>query len=181
MFKKLTLITLLSCLGITTALAALGANTLGENSAISNALIKSQVDNGTAGVLLNTPYKGFYKINSKVQNKKIKFVKVKSDQSFPDQRWQGLAKGIAGLAEVAAYTTGSRIDPRATAYVAFYDVDSMQLDPSQVMKLPTSVKGDANTLAVLVVKHKNHSKATSGAIGNKVRKGSDIYFFELTL
>ena len=44
-----------------------------------------------------------------------------------------------------------------------------------------SIEGDANTLAVLVVKHKNHTKAKNAVIGNKVQKGSDIYFFELTL
>lgn len=181
MFKKIALTIILTGFGIASALAAYGANTLGENTAIPNNLIKSQLETGVAGALLNTPYKGFYQINSQVKNKKIKFLNVKEQRSFPDERWTALAKGIAGLAETPAYTTGSRIDPKATAYVAFYDVNSMEIDKSQIMKLPTSVEGDANTLAVLVVKHKNHSKAKSAIIGNSAKKGSDIYFFELTL
>ena len=181
MFKKLASIMILSGAVVASAIAAYGANTLGENTAIPNNLIKSQLDKSVAGALLNTPYKGFYQINSTVKNNKIKFLKIKEKQSFPDERWTDLAKGIAGLAEVPAYTTGSRIDPKATAYVAFYDVNSMEIDKSRVMKLPTSIEGDANTLAVLVVKHKNHTKAKNAVIGNKGQQGSDIYFFELTL
>lgn len=181
MFKRLTLILVISSISITTLHAAYGENTLGENEAISNALVKSQVDAGTAGALLNTPYKGFYQINSKMKNRKITFTKIKEKQSFPDQRWRRLATGIAGLAEIPAYTTGSRIEPRATAYVAFYDVNSMDIDRSKIMRLPTSVDGDPNTLAVLFVKHKNHTKAQNSVLGNDAGKGSDVYFFELAL
>lgn len=172
---------ILSGFGIASALAAYGANTLGENTAISNKLIERQVEKNVAGALLNTPYKGFYQINSRVKNQKIKFTKVKEKQSFPDERWTALAKGIASLAETPAYATGSRIDPKATAYVAFYDVNSMEIDKSKIMKLPTSIEGEANTLAVLVVKHKNHTKATSANLGVTNEQDSNIYFFELTL
>jgi len=181
MFKKLTLILALSCISITGLHAAYGENTLGENSAISNALIKRQVDESTAGALLNTPYKGFYQINSKYRNKKITFTKVKEKHSFPDQRWTTLATSIANLAEAEAFTTGSRISPRATAYVAFYDANSLDIDRSKIMHLTTSADGDPNTLAVLFVEHKNRSKEKSAIVSNNSGKGSTIYFFELAL
>ncbi|MBL4681722.1 MAG: hypothetical protein JKY88_13500 [Pseudomonadales bacterium] len=181
MFKKLTLILALSCISITGLHAAYGENTLGENSAVPNALIESQVDENTAGALLNTPYKGFYQINSKFRNKKITFTKVKEKKSFPDQRWTSLAKSIANLAESEAFTTGSRISPRAKAYVAFYDVNSMDIDRSKITHLTTSIDGKPNTLAVLFIEHKNRSKSKSAIVGNNSGKSSTIYFFELAL
>ena len=181
MFKKITLLLILTCTGIASAQSAYDTNTMGANSAIPNALIKSQLDQDTANLLLETPYTGFYKLGSKVVNKKITFPKVKSKASFPDERWIDLAKGIASLAETPAYQTGSRIDPSANAYVAFYPADMAGVDRSKIMRLPTSVKGEPNTLAVLVVKHKNHSKAKNAVMTGNSKTGSDIYFFELAL
>ena len=181
MFRQITLLLIITCGGALSVNAAYEVNTLGANKAVPNSLIKSQVDVDTAGALLETPYKGFYQIGSKVINKRITFPKVKSKQSFPDGRWEALAKGIAGLAETPAFNTGSRIDPRATAYVAFYDVDIKGVDRSKVMLLPTSVEGEPNTLAVLLVRHKNHTSAKNAELGRSGQMGSNVYFFELAL
>jgi hypothetical protein len=95
-----------------------------------------------------------------------------------------MAKDIASLAELPAYSTGSRIAPKATAYVVFYDVNMSGLDRSKVMLLPTTTDAEPNMLVVLVIKHKNHSNA-QGVLGIQTdsanQNGNSIYFFELAM
>ena len=55
-----------------------------------------------------------------------------------------------------------------------------------VIRVPTSVESDPNTLVVVVVKRKDNSKATNSNIrdGNAelgLRDGSDVYLFELAM
>ena len=178
MFRTITLLIMVSLTGTASAQAMNQVNTLGANDAVSNALIESQVDESTAGVLLETPYKGFYQIRSKVVNSKITFSRVVSQQSFPDERWTDMAKDIASLVELPAYTTGSRIKPKATAFVVFYDVNISGLDRSKVMLLPTTTDAEPNMLVVLVIKHQNYSKTrevlgvrTCAGVGGQLMPG----------
>jgi hypothetical protein len=184
MFRTAILVIMVSLTTIASAQAMNQVNTLGANDAISNEMIEGQVDEGTAGVLLETPYKGFYQIKSKVKNSKITFSRIVSKQSFPDDRWTDMAKDIASLVELPAYSTGSRITPKATAYVVFYDVNLSGLDRSKVMTLPTTADAEPNMLVVLVIKHQNHSR-TQGILGiqksSADQNGNSIYFFELAM
>ena len=184
MIRSISLLIMVSLTGIAFAQPSDQVNTLGANDAISNALIEGQLDESTADLLLETPYKGFYQIKSKVKNAKITFSRVVSKQSFPDERWMNMAKDIASLVEMPAYSTGSRIAPKATAYVVFYDVNMSGLDRSKVMLLPTTTEADPNTLVVLLIKHQNHSNA-QGVLGIQTdsanQNGNSIYFFELAM
>lgn len=184
MIRAIALLILVSLTGIAAAQAEYQDNTLGANEAISNTLIESQVDESTAAALLETTYKGFYQIGSRVKHARISFSEIESQQSFPDERWATMAKDIANLVEFPAYSTGSRIEPKATAYVAFYDAYMPGLDSSKVMLLPTSKDAEPNTLVVLVVKHKNHSSAQDvrGVQTNSAsQSGNRIFFFELAM
>ena len=184
MFKTLALLVMVSLTGIASAQAMNQINTLGANDAISNTLIETQVDEGTASVLLETPYKGFYQFRSKVNHAKMIFSKPVSKQSFPDERWMDIAKDIASLVEMPAYSTGSRIEPRATAYVVFYDIDMPGVDRSKVILLPTTTDTEPNMLAILVIKHQNHS-STQDVLGTRTssadQSGNNIFFFELAM
>ena len=151
MIKSIALSILLSFLGIASAQAMNQVNTLVANDAIPNELIERQVDDETARILLETPYKGFYQIESKIKNRYITFGTPVSEQSFPDERWEIMARDIASLIEIPAFSTGSHIEPKATAFVVFYDVYMPGLDHSKVMLLPTTSNAKPNTLAVLVI------------------------------
>ena len=184
MIRSIFPLIMLSLIAIPSALAMNQVNTLASNEAIPTQLIETQVDEETARILLETPYKGFYEIKSKIKNRSITFGTVVPEESFPDERWVSMATDIASLVEIPAYTTGSRIDPTATAYVVFYDVYMPGLDHSDVILLPTTSNARPNTLAILVVKHQNHhltrdirNVQTASADQN----GNLIYFFELAL
>jgi hypothetical protein len=184
MLRTTILFFMVSFTGATSAEVTNQVNTLGTNDAIPNSLIEAQANGNTADVLLETPYKGFYQIKSKVKNRNITFDKVVTQQSFPDERWKDMATDIASLVEIPAYSTGSRIAPKATAYVVFYDVDMPGLDRSNVMLLPTTTEAEPNTLIVLVIEHQNHSRS-QGAQGvgrnSADENGDNIYFFELAM
>jgi hypothetical protein len=184
MIRSLILFSLLIFAGADCAQAMNQSNTLAANDAIANELIEAQVDEETARVLLETPYKGFYQIESKIRKRQITFGEVVPQQSWPDDRWGLMARDIASLIEIPAYHTGSRIEPKATAYVVFYDIYMPGLDHSKVMLLPTTSNAKPNTLAVLVVKHQNHYRARSikGTLtGSADQNGNLIYFFELAM
>jgi hypothetical protein len=184
MFRMIFLLIMVSLTGIASAQAMNQVNTLGVNDAISNELIEGQVDESTAVVLLETTYKGFYEFQSKIKNRSITFGKVVPQQSFPDERWTDMAKSIASLIEIPAYSTGSRIVPRATAYVVFYDINMKGLDRSKVILLPTTANAEPNMLAVLVIEHQNHSRSKD-VLGIRLdsadENGDSIYFFELAM
>ena len=184
MIRSITLFIILSCGGIISAQAMNQVNTLSANDAMPNKLVETQVDEETARILLETPYKGFYQIESDIRNRKITFGEPVPEASFPDQRWEIMAKDIASLVEIPAYSTGSHIEPRATAYVVFYDIYMPGLDHSKVILLPTSSNAKPNTLAVLVIEHRNHyrTKDIRGTqTGSADQNGNRLYFFELAM
>lgn len=184
MLRTMALLIILSLAGIVTANETKTVNTLASNETISNSLIETQVDDETASILLKTPYKGFYEIESRVKHTDITFGKIVPQHSFPDDRWQKLASDIASLVKIKAYTTGTRIEPKATAFVVFYDIYMPGFDRDNVILLPTSTLSQPNTLAVLVIEHQNHSitKDISGwQTGSADQNGNLIYFFELAM
>lgn len=184
MIRSMILFIMLSLIGITSTQAINKTNTLATNEAISNQLIETQVDEETARVLLDTPYKGFYQVESIIKNRHITFGDIEPQQSFPDERWQDLARDIASLVEIPAYSTGSHIAPTATAYVVFFKTYMPGLDYSKVILLPTSSNARPNTLAVLVIKHRNHHRAQDirgTQTGSADQNGNRIYFFELAM
>jgi hypothetical protein len=159
-------------------------NTLGANDTVDNRLIEKLVDSATAQVLLNAPYKGFYEIKSKISANKIIFSKLQSKSAYPDERWAEVAKGLAQLIEFPAYLTGTRIDPQATAYVAFYDIEIEGLDISTFQHIPTSIDSAPNTMAVLVIKHRSHGNAKETQFGQTVapmQNDENLYFLKLAL
>jgi len=184
MIKSITFSILLTFFGISSAQAMNQVNTLDANDAIPNGLITRQVDDETARILLETPYKGFYQIESTIKNRNITFGEPVPEASFPDGRWEIMARDIASLIEIPAYSTGSHIEPKATAYVVFYDVYMPGLDHSKVMLLPTTSAAKPNTLAVLVIEHRNHlmTREIRGTqTGSADQNGDRIFFFELAM
>jgi len=184
MIRSIILLTMLFLMGISSAQATSQVNTLSANDTISNQLIESQVDEETANILLETPYRGFYAIESKIKNRNITFGEVVTEQSFPDGRWGAMAADIASLVEIPAYSTGSRIEPTATAYVIFYDIYMPGLDHSKVILLPTSSNAKPNMLAVLVIEHRNHLRTREirgTQTGSADQNGNQIFFFELAM
>lgn len=184
MIRSITLFIVVFCSGIISAQAMNQINTLAANDAMPNKLIETQVDDETARILLETPYKGFYQIESNIKNRNIIFEKPVPEASFPDERWQLMASDIASLVEIPAYSTGSHIDPKATAYVVFYDVYMPGLDHSKVILLPTSSNAKPNTLAVLVIEHRNHHRTRDirgTQTGSADQNGNRLFFFELAM
>jgi len=184
MIRATILILMASLAQMASAQAMEQVNTLGANDAVTNSLVESLVDKATAKALLETPYKGFYQLESKVKNTKIVFSKVDPERSYPDERWEALASDIASLVQMPAYSTGTRIDPKATAYVVFYDANIEGVDRSSAIYLPTSAYSEPNTLAVLLIEHDNHS-STRDALGTRLRSAHQntnrILLFELAM
>jgi len=77
------------------AKTAFDNNSLGGNKSIPNKLIESVMKPDMAARFLSTPYTGFYQIQGKVRNNKLKFEKIKSKASFPDGSLEPLALGLA--------------------------------------------------------------------------------------
>ena len=69
------------------------------------------------------------------------------------------APGLAGLIEIPAYSTGSRIKTGATAYMAFYERDPAEPGIENAITIPTSVEGDPNTFVLMIIKPKETSNA----------------------
>lgn len=159
-------------------------NTLSQNEAIPDQLVMKVISDDIAEVMLDTPYKGFYQLSSKIKNRKMVFSEVETEVSYPDKRWEGLALDIASLVQMPAYSTGSRIDPKATAYVVFFDRNAPGLDVEEPIYLPTSAYSRPNVLAVLLIEHDNHYSARSST-GTRVRSADQntdrALFFELAL
>ncbi len=186
--RKLIAIALLIVPGIALAEVTYLENTLGANKVVPNKMIENSMDADVANVLLQTPYTGFYRIDGKVRDNKMSFEKVKDKYSFPDGRLEPLALGITGLMKFPVYTTGSRVKTQATAYVAFYkDKEAIEgLDIENVMRIPTSVQGEPNTLAVVIVKSKEPGNAKDPNLryaGTDLRQrdGTRAYFFEVAI
>jgi hypothetical protein len=94
--------------------------------------------------------------------------------------------GVASWIEFPSYSTGSRIKPRASAYIALFKDVLSDLEVEDVIGVPTSLDADPNTLVVVMVKRKDNSKATNSNIRDAnaefgLRDGSDVYLFELAM
>ncbi|MFT5099068.1 MAG: hypothetical protein ACI9VI_001661 [Candidatus Azotimanducaceae bacterium] len=184
MLKMTALLTLLIFIGTNAAHASYEDNTLGANRTISNELVKSKTNADTAKILLSTPYKGFYEVSGKAKGKVINFKRVISKNSYPDARWNSVAASLAGLVQLPATSTGSRMKPKATAYVVLYDNDIQGIDRSDAIQVETSAGSVPNTLAVLVIKtfSSSYSKRSEGtSSGMAGETGSDFYLIELAL
>jgi hypothetical protein len=184
MLKKMTLSIMIVFSGLAATQANEPSNTLRANGAVPESLIFGQLDDSSAETLLAAPYKGFYQVESQIRKRRITFGTVESTQSYPDARWSNLARDIAGLVEMPAYSTGSRIEPKATAFVAFYDLGMPGLDRSRVRHLPTSSNAEPNMLVVLIIKHQNHSRSRDvkgTRSGSSSDNGNEIYLFELAM
>jgi len=184
MLKKTALLILLTFGGANTALAMYADNTLGANNTISNDLVLSKTNAETAELLLSTPYKGFYQVSGRAKGQVIDFKRVISKNSFPDARWESVATSLAGLVELPATSTGSRMKPKATAYVVLYDNDIEGIDRSNVTQVQTSAGNIPNTLAVLVINYHTSSyskRSECYSAGVSDGSGSDLYLIELAL
>jgi hypothetical protein len=113
----------------------------------------------------------------------MRFSKLNTRESFPDDRLAYVAKSIAGMADRAVNNTGSRIKEKATAYVAFYEGRVPGISPEHIMVLTTSAQKAPNVMAVLIVKDNNSaSKKGSRTVSNTSGpEGSGVYLFELAL
>jgi len=164
--------------------ASFEPNTLGGNDEVPNKLIESLLEDQDAKTVLETPYMAFYEVKGKVSGNKMRFDDIIKNRSFPDERLAALALGIAAMANRPAFTTGSRIQPSAMAYVVFYDGKIDAIAPERRMLLPTSVDKEPNTTAILVVRNADNSNARDARITASTkgrRDGSDIYVFDLAI
>jgi|DEB0MinimDraft_6_1074348.scaffolds.fasta_scaffold134015_1 hypothetical protein len=161
-------------------------NSLGANKVIPNKLVESVMTLEQAEKFLSKSYTGFYQLQGKVTNNKLRFEKVKQKVSYPDASLEALALGLAGMIEIPVYTTGSRIKSRATAYMAFYEGTPAEYGIENAVTVPTSVDGEPNTTVLLIIKQKETSAARNAnmrlanAEAGK-RDGSQAYFFQLAI
>ena len=161
-------------------------NSLGGNKVIPNKLVESVMAEEQAEKFLSKSYTGFYQLQGKVKNNKLRFEKVKDKVSYPDDSLKQLALGLAGLIELPVYSTGSRIKPRATAYMAFYEGSTEDFGIENAVEIPTSAEGEPNTIVLLIIKQKETSSAknpnmrlANAELGK--RDGSQAYFFKLAI
>ncbi len=181
---------ILSFLFFTVSFAQAGQDfdehTLGANKLVSNKIVRKSLDEPFAQRILETPYTAFYQVDGEVRDNKILLNKLKSKSTYPDESLAQIALGVASWIEYPSYSTGSRIRPRASAYIALFKDVLSDLEIGGVIGVPTSVESDPNTLVVVVVKRKDNSKATNSNIRDAnaelgLRDGSDVYLFELAM
>jgi len=178
MLKTIMFAICLTVSGFATAKMSYEENTVGANRAVPNRIVENELGTSQATSVLQAPYSGFYQISGKAGKDNFDFKRVSAKKSFPDARWAGLAKSIAKQVRIPAPSTGSRVKPSATAYVAFYPGGIEGLEPDQVIQLQTSVEGEPNTLAVLVINQKVSKGATRFTGFQPV---PNVYFFELAM
>jgi hypothetical protein len=161
-------------------------NTLGDNKQVPNKLMGQIMDEAIANSMLDTPYIGFYRIDGKVKNNKIRFERVQDKYSYPDHSLESLAVGLMSLIEIPVYSTGSRIKTRATAYVAMYNGTPDQFGLENAVTIPTSLDAAPNTTVLVIIKQKEMSNAKNAnmRLANSElgkRDGSQAYFFQLAI
>ncbi len=178
MFKTAMLVICLVVSGVAVAKANFEENTVGANGAVQNKIIENALDSFQAASVLAAPYAAFYKISGKAGNDNFDFKRVSAKSSFRNARWAKLATSIAKQVTIPAPTTGSRVKPSANAFVAFYPGGIEGLEPKGVVQLQTSVTGEPNTLAVLIVDRKM-LKGTTLFTG--FQSVPSVYFFELAM
>ena len=183
LLRSVALLTLLTVAGFVSAKSGFAENTLGANGTIPHSMIAEELEPLAADALLNSPYMAFYQVNGKVDGNMMRFSKLNTRESFPDDRLAYAAKSIAGMADRAVNNTGSRIKEKATAYVAFYEGRVPGISPEHIMVLTTSAQKAPNVMAVLIVKDNNSaSKKGSRTVSNTSGpEGSGVYLFELAL
>ncbi len=181
---------ILSILFFTASFAQAGQgfdeHTLGANNLVSNKIVRKSLDEPFAQRILETPYTAFYQVDGEVRDNKIFLNKLKPKSTYPDESLAQIALGVASWIELPSYSTGSRIKPRASAYIALFKDVLSDLDVEDVIGVPTSVDADPNTLVFVMVKRKDNSKATNSNIKDAnaefgLRDGSDVYLFELAM
>lgn len=181
---------ILSILFFTTSFAqaeqGFDEHTLGANKLVSNKIVRKSLDEPLAQRILETPYTAFYQVDGEVRDNKIFLNKLKSKSTYPDESLAQIALGVASWIEFPSYSTGSRIKPRASAYIALFKDVLSDLEVEDVIGVPTSLDADPNTLVVVMVKRKDNSKATNSNIRDAnaefgLRDGSDVYLFELAM
>lgn len=161
-------------------------NTLGANALVSNNVLEKSLDESLAHRILATPYTAFYRVDGEVRDNKMLLNRLKPQGAYPDNSLAQIALGVASWIEFPAYSTGSRIRPRASAYIALYKDVLSDLEVKGVMRVPTSLDAVPNTLVVVVIDRKDNSKATNSNIRDAnaelgLRDGSDLYLFELAM
>lgn len=184
MFRSIVLMVFLLTSGFAVAKVKYEDNTIGSNKAMTNKLILKKLGKERAATLLNTPYDAFYQISGKYRKDRVYFDKVKSKKSFPDDRWEAAARDIAEQIDMPMVNTGTRIQPRVMAYVVFFKDGIENLDLGPVRQVSTSIDEVPNALAVLMIKHKDSSKARiDQAVSRKQgkRNGSSLYFFGVNI
>ena len=95
-------------------------HTLGANELVSNKIVRKSLDEPLAQRILETPYTAFYQVDGEVRNNKILLNKLKLKSTYPDESLAQIALGVASWIEYPSYSTGSRIRPRASAYIALF-------------------------------------------------------------
>jgi len=178
MLKAMMLAVCIVFSGVAVATVNYAENTVGANRAVPNRIVEKAMDVIQATSILKAPYSAFYKISGKAGKDNFDFKRVSAKESFPDDRWAKLARSIANQVRIPAPSTGSRVKPSANAYVAFYTGGIEGLEPKRVLQLETSVEGEPNTLAVLVIDKKTSSGSTRFTVFQPV---PEVYFFELAL
>ena len=178
MLKAMMLAVCIVFSGVAVATVNYAENTVGANQAVPNRIVEKAMDVIQATSILKAPYSAFYKISGKAGKDNFDFKRVSAKKSFPDARWAKLARSIANQVRIPAPSTGSRVKPSANAYVAFYPGGIEGLEPKRVVQLETSVEGEPNTLAVLVIDQKTSSGSTRFTGFQPV---PEVYFFELAL
>lgn len=186
MFRLIVLVIFLVTSGLAVAKVKYQDHTIGSVKAVTKKLILNRLGEEKASTLLKTPYDGFYQISGKYKKGRFYFNKVKSKKSFPDDRWEAAARTIAGQVNIPVVRTGSRISPRATAYVFFYKDGIEDLDLGIIRRGATSVDEAPNALAVLMIKQNNAAKGAMKAVTRTAQQpgsknGSSLYFFEVII
>ncbi|MDA0979227.1 MAG: hypothetical protein O3B72_11755 [Proteobacteria bacterium] len=160
-------------------------NSVGANKALPNNIVERLLDETSAEQVLATPYTGFYEIGAKVRDNSFSFERVDDKESFPGDMYEPLALDLVNLLNIPAYDTGTRIKPRATAYVVLFreGIDTLNIDPKRMVTLPSSAGQEPNTVAMIIIRQKDTSNASSDSYRSDIqrgnRDGNSVYFFRL--
>ncbi len=145
-------------------------NTVADNPSLSKA-VEENLSPKLAGLILNTPYDGFYKINGKMKRRgDYKFNKVKDKNSFPDDRWENVALNVTDRVNFSgdANMVGSRTKPSATAYVVMFKdgIDGVKHT------------GDGESLALVMIDQQN---ALNRDLPTVKESGTALYLMDVSM
>lgn len=175
---KMFIVTLLA----STVSVSVFASSAADNKIVSR-VIQEKLSDEEAAAILETPYDGFVEIRGKAKKDVFEFTKIKSKASYPDNRWDEVAKSIADQVEITySGTTGSsKQKPTATAYVLFYEDGVEGVNTAGVRQVNVS-DGDGDYMALLVIRQKaprgNVSVQNSSA-SDAAKPSNKVYKFEV--